>query len=124
VRVGAFAGAGEHELIVVERLHRLLDSRFVGAPDVPEVRPTVGTVRPDGPPHAAAIGAAWYDGDLCLQCGPNTRKARNIAPNPACTVSGSLPGMDLVFEGEAGASLGVAKVLEPARSSLARGETG
>jgi hypothetical protein len=61
----------------------------------------LGTVRPDGRPHAAGIGAAWYDGDLYFQCGPNTRKARNIAANPACTISGSLPGMDLVFEGQA-----------------------
>jgi hypothetical protein len=61
----------------------------------------LGTVRPDGRPHAAGIGAAWYDGDLYFQCGPKTRKARNVAANPACTISGSLPGMDLVFEGEA-----------------------
>jgi hypothetical protein len=58
----------------------------------PEAHFFLGTVRPDGRPHAAAIGAAWYDDDLYLQCGPNTRKARNIAANPACTVSGSLPG--------------------------------
>jgi hypothetical protein len=61
----------------------------------------LGTVRPDGRPHAAGIGAAWYDGDLYFQCGPKTRKARNIAANPACTIAASLPGMDLVFEGEA-----------------------
>jgi Pyridoxamine 5'-phosphate oxidase len=36
-----------------------------------------------------------------FQCGPETRKARNIAANPVCTMSVSLPGMDLVFEGEA-----------------------
>ena len=61
----------------------------------------LGTVRPDGRPHAAGIGAAWHDGDLYFQCGPNTRKARNVAANPACTMSASLPGMDLVLEGEA-----------------------
>ena len=61
----------------------------------------LGTVRPDGRPHAAGIGAAWHDGDLYFQCGPETRKARNIAANPACTISASLPGIDLVFEGEA-----------------------
>lgn len=61
----------------------------------------LGTVRPDGRPHAAGIGAAWYDSDLYFQCGPKTRKARNVAMNPACTISGSLPGMDLAFEGEA-----------------------
>jgi Pyridoxamine 5'-phosphate oxidase len=61
----------------------------------------LGTVRPDGRPHAAGIGAAWHDGDLYFQCGPKTRKARNVAASPACTISLSLPGMDLVFEGEA-----------------------
>ena len=25
---------------------------------------SLGTVRPDGRPHAAGIGAAWYDGDM------------------------------------------------------------
>jgi hypothetical protein len=54
------------------------------------------------PRDLLAVGAAWYDGDLYFQCGPETRKARNVAANPACTISGSLPGMDLVFEGEAG----------------------
>jgi hypothetical protein len=68
----------------------------------PDVTFVLGTVRPDGRPHAAGIGAAWYDGDLYFQTGPTTRKARNIAANPACTMFGSLPGMDLVFEGEAG----------------------
>jgi hypothetical protein len=61
----------------------------------------LGTVRPDGRPHAAMFGAAFYDGDLYFQTGPSTRKARNIAANPACTIAASLPEMDLVFEGEA-----------------------
>src|ERR1700752_2335997 len=61
----------------------------------------LGTVRPDGRPHAAAIGAAWYDGDLYFQSGPKARKTRNVTATPACTISASLTGMDLVFEGEA-----------------------
>ena len=61
----------------------------------------LGTVRPDGRPHAAGLGAAFHDGDLYFQCGPQTRKARNLAANPACTISGNLPGIDLVLEGEA-----------------------
>jgi pyridoxamine 5'-phosphate oxidase-like protein len=61
----------------------------------------LGTVRPDGRPHAAAVGAVWYDGELYFQCGPGTRKARNVAEHPACTMSASRPGIDLVFEGEA-----------------------
>jgi hypothetical protein len=61
----------------------------------------LGTVRPDGRPHSAAFGGAWYEGDLYFQTGPETRKARNVAANPACTISASLPGLDLVVEGEA-----------------------
>src|SRR5436309_14750463 len=61
----------------------------------------LGTVRPDGRPHAAAIGAACYEGDLYFQSGPQTRKARNVAANPACTIAASLTGIDLIFEGEA-----------------------
>jgi hypothetical protein len=79
------------------RPHDLLVAGALG----PGVTFVLGTVRPDGRPHAAAIGAAWHDGDLYFQCGPATRKARNVATNPACTIFGGLPGMDLVFEGEA-----------------------
>jgi Pyridoxamine 5'-phosphate oxidase len=59
----------------------------------------LGTVRPDGRPHSARIGAAWYDGHVYFQTGRQTRKARNLEVNPACTLSTSLTGIDLVFEG-------------------------
>jgi hypothetical protein len=36
-----------------------------------------------------------------FQTGPTTRKARNLEVNPACTLSTSLTGIDLVFEGVA-----------------------
>jgi hypothetical protein len=62
----------------------------------------LGTVRPDGRPHAAGVGAAWHEEALYFVSGPNTRKSRNLAANPACTMSARLPGIDLVFEGEAG----------------------
>src|ERR687886_2561045 len=61
----------------------------------------LGTVGPDGRPHAAGVGALWCDGDLYVVSGPGTRKSRNLAANPACTISAALSGMDLVFEGEA-----------------------
>jgi hypothetical protein len=43
----------------------------------------------------------WLDGDLYFTSGPGTRKARNLAANPACTLSVRLGGIDLVVEGEA-----------------------
>ncbi|MFI0350280.1 pyridoxamine 5'-phosphate oxidase family protein [Actinomadura sp. 9N407] len=67
----------------------------------------LGTVRPDGRPHSAGVGAYWYDGDLYFTSGPGTRKARNLAANPACTISLRLTGVDLVLEGEA------ARTVEP-----------
>lgn len=61
----------------------------------------LGTVGPDGRPHAAGIGALWLDGDLYFTSSPATRKSRNLAANPACTISARLEGMDLVLEGNA-----------------------
>jgi len=61
----------------------------------------LGTSQPDGRPHAAAIGARWYDGDLYFTSGTRTRKSRNLAENPACTMAMSLEGIDLVLEGRA-----------------------
>jgi hypothetical protein len=62
----------------------------------------LGTVRPNGRPHAAGIGALWHDGGLYIVSGPQTRKARNLAANPACTISVKLEGIDLTLEGEVG----------------------
>ena len=67
----------------------------------PDITFFLGTVRPDGRPHAAGIGALWHDGDFYFTSGPAARKARNLAANPACTISVRLEGIDLVFEGEA-----------------------
>ncbi len=61
----------------------------------------LGTVRPDGRPHSAGIGAIWLEEDLYFTSGLDTVKARNLAANPACTVSVRLPGLDLVLSGEA-----------------------
>jgi hypothetical protein len=79
------------------RPHDLL----VSGPKGPLVGFFLGTVRPDGRPHSAGIGAAWHDGDLYFPSGPGTRKARNLALNPACTISVRFPGLDLTLDGTA-----------------------
>ncbi|GAA3667569.1 pyridoxamine 5'-phosphate oxidase family protein [Lentzea roselyniae] len=61
----------------------------------------LNTVRPDGRPHSVGIGAVWFSDALHFVSGPGTRKSRNLAENPACTVSVRLTGMDLVLEGDA-----------------------
>jgi hypothetical protein len=63
----------------------------------------LGTVRPDGRPHAAAVGGAVEGGEgvAYVVTGQQTRKGRNLAANPACTLSVRVPGMDIVIEGQA-----------------------
>jgi hypothetical protein len=67
----------------------------------PAVPSFLGTVRPDGRPSAAGVGAVWRDGELYFTSSPKARKARNLAANPACTFSVRLQGIDVVIEGEA-----------------------
>lgn len=71
------------------------------APFAPSVAFVLGTVRPDGTPHASGIGAAWHDGAFYFKTGPDTGKGRHIAANPAVTMWGRLPGLDLTVEGDA-----------------------
>ena len=61
----------------------------------------LGTVRPDGRPHAAAFGPVWYEGAIFFTTNPRAQKTRNVLADPRCTVSAGLPDWDFVFEGEA-----------------------
>ena len=69
--------------------------------DAQKHTPFLATTRPDGRPHVAGVGALWDDGRVYVVSGPQTRKSRNLAKNPNCAVSMSLPGIDLVIEGKA-----------------------
>ena len=61
----------------------------------------LATARPDGRPHVAGVGAVWDNGKVYFVSGAGTRKSRNVAQNPNCTIAMSLTGIDLVFEGVA-----------------------
>ena len=52
----------------------------------------VATTRPDSRPHAMPIWAAWCAGRLWFEGGRLTRRARNLAANPAVSVGIELPG--------------------------------
>jgi hypothetical protein len=79
---------------VAERLDTVADAGQ-------DVFTVLGTVRPDGTPHAAPVGALWIDGAWYVVTGPNTQKGRNLANNPACTLTARLSGIDVVFTGRA-----------------------
>lgn len=74
---------------------------LAGSSASPDVTFFLGTVGPDGKPHAAGVGGLWHDGHLYFTSGPAMRKARDLATDTACTVSVRLAGIDLVLEGSA-----------------------
>lgn len=57
------------------------------------------TVRPDGRPHVRPVLGVWVDGVLYTTANPDSRKARNLAGNPSCTVTTHTDGIDLAVEG-------------------------
>jgi hypothetical protein len=61
----------------------------------------LATINPDGSPHVTGIGAMWADGMFWFETGERSRKGRNIARDPRCTLSVALLEFDLVVEGDA-----------------------
>jgi hypothetical protein len=58
------------------------------------------TLNDDGSPHVTAVGALWVDGTFWFQTG-DTRKGRNVARDPRCSLAVSIRDADVVVEGEA-----------------------
>jgi Pyridoxamine 5'-phosphate oxidase len=59
------------------------------------------TVDDDGAPHTTGIGAAWLDGTWWFETGRTTRKGRNLARDPRCTLAIAIRDFDLVVDGTA-----------------------
>jgi hypothetical protein len=79
-----------------------LDTGSAPAPDGMNSRTTwLCTVNEEGSPHVTAVGALWLDGTFWFQTGAGTRKGRNVARDPRCSVAVSIRDADVVFEGEA-----------------------
>jgi hypothetical protein len=61
----------------------------------------LATINPDGSPHVTGVGALWVDGAFWFESGEGTRKGRNLANDPRCTLSLATYAFDLVVEGTA-----------------------
>lgn len=61
----------------------------------------LSTVRPDGRPHVMPVWGVWLQGKFYFSTSPRSRKGRNLADNPACTIALSGAGLDVVVEGAA-----------------------
>jgi hypothetical protein len=79
-----------------------LDAGSAPAPDAHNARTKwLATINEDGSPHVTAVGALWLDGAFWFQTGPGTRKGRNVARDPRCSMSLSIRDADLVIGGDA-----------------------
>jgi pyridoxine/pyridoxamine 5'-phosphate oxidase len=79
-----------------------LDAGSAPAPNANNARTTwLATLNEDGSPHVTAVGAIWLDGTFWFQTGPNTRKGRNVARDPRCSIAVSIRDADVVVEGVA-----------------------
>ena len=68
-------------------------------PDAVNSRTTwLSTVNQDGSPHVTAVGALWLDGTFWFQTGSGTRKGRNVARDPRCSIAVSVRDADVVVE--------------------------
>jgi hypothetical protein len=81
---------------------QLVDLRTHDDPQSPN-RPTfwLTTLNADGSPHVTSVGALWHRGSLWFQTGERTRKAKNVARDPRCTISVATKGFDVMVAGEA-----------------------
>src|SRR4051812_49005690 len=61
----------------------------------------LATINPDGSPHVTGIGALWVDGAFWFETGEHTRKGRNLARDPRCSLSVAVHDFDLTLEGTA-----------------------
>jgi hypothetical protein len=68
----------------------------------------LATINEDRSPHVTGIGAIWVDGAFWFETGDGTRKGKNLARDPRCTLSVATQEFDLVLDGEA------EKITEPA----------
>jgi len=86
---------------------RITDRLEAGLPQAPGTggpdRHTcwLATINPDGRPHLTGVGATWADGAFWFETGDRTRKARNLARDPRCTLSVAAREFDLTIAGEA-----------------------
>ncbi len=86
------------------RIERRLDQGLSQAPETggPNRHTCwLATINTDGSPHVTGIGAIWVDGTFWFETGKSTRKGRNLARDPRCTLSVAADEFDLVVDGEA-----------------------
>lgn len=86
---------------------RLAGPEGLAGTESPDHRSWLATTNADGSPHLTGLGPLWVDGLFYFTTGETTRKGRNLARDPRCTLGVSTTDFDLAVEGDA------AVVLDP-----------
>src|SRR5262245_35262826 len=81
----------------------------------------LATINPDGSPHVTGVGALWTDGAFWFETGERSRKGRNLARDPRCTLSVAADDFDVVVDGEASMVTDPATVADMAERWAAEG---
>jgi len=81
----------------------------------------LATINQDGSPHLTGVGALWVDDAFWFETGEQTRKGRNLARDPRCTLSVATDEFDLVVEGTAEQIKDPATVVQMAERWSAQG---
>ncbi|WP_433722677.1 pyridoxamine 5'-phosphate oxidase family protein [Nocardia sp. CA-129566] len=79
------------------------------------------TINPDGSPHVTAVGALWVEGTFWFVTGARTRKGRNLARDPRCSMCVSTDEFDLVIDGTASQVIDSALVADMAQRYVGEG---
>src|SRR5437660_1929426 len=104
VEVKNLADLYQSPLLDWAKVDAQLTQGFSQAPDTGgPIRHTcwLATINGDGSPHVTGVGALWVEGAFWFETGERTRKGRNLARDPRCTLSMATDEFDLVVEGEA-----------------------
>jgi hypothetical protein len=94
-----------------------LEAGTAPASDAVNSRTTwLSTINEDHSPHLTAVGAIWMDGTFWFQTGTRTRKGRNVARDPRCSIAVSIRDSDVVLEGDAVRVTGVSALTPVAKA--------
>ena len=80
---------------------RLAGTEQLAGPESPVHRSWLATTNADGTPHLTGLGPLWVAGFAYFTTGEATRKGRNLARDPRCTLGISTEQFDLSVEGDA-----------------------
>jgi len=72
----------------------------------------IATTRPDRRPHVMVVWALWLDGMLYFSTGKDSRKAKNLAKNPYCTMCTDQADEAVILEGSVEIERDVARIRE------------